>query len=193
VRGALMLLLVGGALLALGAFAAAQEEEGGGSVTPPLDVEILSPVDGAAFRTPNLTVLVEADGATAGNFLTAFENGTLVNTTADAQGLRANASGATNESYYISQAFELPGIGTGFVWTDPIDFLTSGYAGNLSDLLVLDVRFGDRTPGRNWTPGSTAALPANSTGPMAPSTSHGSSCRPCSTGSGSSTLKTSPT
>lgn len=139
------------ALLVATAPVSAQEEEGGGSVTLPLDVEILYPPDGSAFRSPNLTVVVEADGATPANYRAPFENGTAVNATADGTGIHANASGPTNESYYVSPIHELPQSGIGFVWTDPIDFITSGSSGNLEELLALDVRFGDLTPARNWT------------------------------------------
>jgi hypothetical protein len=165
-HGLLVLIAIGSIMACLPA--SAQEEEPTGSVTPPLDVEILYPPDGAAFREANLTVLVEADGATSANYRAPFENGSFVNATADAQGIHANASGPTNESFYISPVMELPTNGSGFVWTDPIDFLTSGSSGYLGDLLALDVRFGDRTPGRNWTAWYEAEITGDFNGTAGP-------------------------
>lgn len=143
------------ALLACAALAAAwtalAEEEGGGSITGPLDVEIIFPANDTVFAVPTLTAVVEADGQTADATLDDFVGGTFVNASFDGQGLRANASGPTNESYYLSRVFEQPAGPGPFVWSSPLDFLTSGSSANLTPLLLIEARTGDRTPGRNWS------------------------------------------
>lgn len=142
-------------LVALVALAAAcgalAEEEGGGSITGPLDVQILFPANDTAFAVPSFTAVVEADGQTADATIDDFVNGTFVNTSFDTQGLRANASGPTNESYYLSRVFEQPPGPGPLVWSSPLDFLTSGSSANLTQLLLIEARTGDRTPGRNWS------------------------------------------
>jgi hypothetical protein len=137
----------------------AQEEgEGASGFTGPLDIEILFPANDSYFGTANFTALIEADGATARFVQDDFVNGTFVNASFDSEGVRANASGPTNESYYISRVFE-SGVPAGAVeWTTPLDYLTSGSTADPTTLLAIDARYGDGTTGRNWSAWVVVAL-----------------------------------
>ena len=163
------------AVLAMGiaGAAAAEEEPTGGYIARPLDVEILFPADEAAFREGNITAVVEADGESVAYFSDAFTNGTLVNASVDTSGVVANGSGPGVLSYYRSPEFELPRVSPAIEWLGSLEFTTSGSNGNLTELFLIQVRFGDLTPGRNWTAwfnatedgGFEAAL-GNASGPL---------------------------
>jgi hypothetical protein len=135
----------------IAAVAAADEEPTGGYLAKPLDVEILFPADGAAFRDGNITAVVEADGESVAYFSDAFTNGTLVNATVDPSGVVANGSAPGVESYYRSPEFELPRVAPAIEWLGSLEFTTSGTNGNLTELFLIQVRFGDLTAGRNWS------------------------------------------
>jgi len=141
-------------LLALGAFGLAQgaeEGEGGAFLALPLDVGFAYPPDGSGFAGPNLTAVVDAEGDSVAFFSDDFRNGTLVNATLDASGVAPNASAGAGESSYASPIFLLPADDTGIEWSQSLEFLTSGSSANFTVLLKIDVRFGDRTDGRNWS------------------------------------------
>jgi hypothetical protein len=135
----------------LGATAWAEEEPSGAYLAEPLDVEILFPADGAAFRDGNITAVVEGDGESVAYFSDAFSNGTLINASVDTSGVVANGSAPGVLSYYRSPEFELPRVSPSIVWLGSLEFTTSGTNGNLTELFLIQVRFGDLTAGRNWT------------------------------------------
>ncbi len=141
------------AVLAVGiaAAAAAEEEPTGGYIARPLDVEMLFPADDAAFRDGNISAVVEGDGESVAYFSDAFTNGTLVNASIDTSGVVANGSGPGVDSYYRSPEFELPRVSPAIEWLGSLEFTTSGTNGNLTELFLIQVRFGDLTPGRNWS------------------------------------------
>lgn len=143
----------------LGVALAAEEGEGGAFLSLPLDVEVKYPPDGSGFASPNLTAVIEAEGDSVAFFSDDFKNGTLVNATLDDSGVTANASAGAGESSYASPIFLLPADGPGLEWSETLEYLTSNSSANLSLLLNIEVHFGDRTDGRNWSawvPASTA-------------------------------------
>lgn len=147
----LVLALLGGALLALALQALAEEEPSGDYIARPLDAEILYPADGAAFRAANVTAVIEADGESVAFFSDSFGGGTLVNASLDASGIVANGSGPLVESYYLSPVFELPRVSPGMEWLWSLQYTATGGQGNFSEFFRIEVRFGDLTPGRNWS------------------------------------------
>jgi hypothetical protein len=138
-------------LLGLALPASSEEEPGGPFIAWPLDVDILYPADGAAFRAADLTAVVESEGESVAFFSDDFARGTLVNVTRDASGIVPNASAGAGASTYLSPEFELPRVSPSIVWSGSLEFLTSGSGANLSELLAFRVRFGDLTAGRNWS------------------------------------------
>lgn len=157
------------ALSCLGGAFAAEPGEGGAFLSLPLDVELRYPPDGSGFAGPNLTAVIEADGDSVGFFWDDFKNGTFVNATLDASGVRPNASAAPGTSSYTSPTFLLPADGPGLEWSQTLEYLTSNSSANLSVLLDIEVHFGDRTDGRNWSAWVPATADGSFGSPVGPS------------------------
>jgi hypothetical protein len=162
-------LLAGVAILAVIAPAAAAEDEGGVFLARPLDVQIIYPGDGTVTRADNLTAVIGADGESLGLFSDDFVNGTYVNALRDASGVFPNASAPMVESYYQSPEFELPVGHPGIEWSSTLEYLTANSSGNLSVLLNIQVRFGDRSAGRNWSAWVNATADGGFGDPVGPS------------------------
>ena len=145
---------------------AAAEHEGSGYIAFPLDVDILFPADGSAFRDGNITAVIDASGDSVAFFSDDFTAGTLVNATRDASGVVPNASSPSAESYYRSPEIALPRVSPAIEWSGSLEYVTSGSAANLSALYLIQVRFGDLTPGRNWSAWFNATVDGDYTGEL---------------------------
>ncbi len=138
-------------VLFLAATALAKEGgEGGPFLATPLDIDILYPPGGAVLRNGNVTAVIEADGESVAYFMDSFANGTFENASLESTGVGPDPA-ARGRSAYLSPEFQLPAWAPGVFWSTSIEFLTSGSAANLSDLLAIEVRLGDIDLSRNWT------------------------------------------
>ncbi|HEX9708376.1 MAG TPA: Ig-like domain-containing protein, partial [Candidatus Thermoplasmatota archaeon] len=116
----------------------------------PLFVVIDAPQDGSAQPTAGLQAVIRAGGSSLTFAQDDFADGLLVNASRDATGVFPNATAPGDESLYESRVFEHPDNGS-YLWTPPLDVVMSGGSGDVLPLVGVEVRFGDRTPARNWS------------------------------------------